>query len=106
MKSRTKGLQEPLIAIFASLVILLFGFCKQETKDKKPEKGNNDPLTIPGYDLKHPSQSWKLPEQLKEISGIVKLGGDSLLAIEDLHASLYFLKLQNPGASIMATLPF
>jgi hypothetical protein len=34
-----------------------------------------------------------LPEELKEVSGIVKLGGDSLLAIEDLHASLYFLKL-------------
>ena len=51
---------------------------------------NNDQLTISGYDLKHPSQTWKLPEQLKEISGIVKLGGDSLLAIEDLHASLYF----------------
>jgi len=47
-----------------------------------------------------------LPEQLKEISGIVKLGGDSLLAIEDLHADLYFLKLQNSSAAIVANLPF
>jgi uncharacterized protein YjiK len=106
MKRSSKRLQKPLIAILASLVILLFGFCKQEGKAKRLENENNDQLTISGYDLKHPSQSWKLPEQLKEISGIVKLGGDSLLAIEDLHASLYFLKLQNPDASIITTLPF
>jgi uncharacterized protein YjiK len=106
MKSRFKRPQGSLIAVFASLIILLFGFCKQGAKDKTLVNGNNDQLTISGYDLKHPSQSWKLPEPLKEISGIVKLGGDSLLAIEDLHASLYFLKLQNPGASIIATLPF
>jgi len=106
MKRSSKRLQKPLIAILASLVILLFAFCKQEGKAKRLENENNDQLTISGYDLKHPSQSWKLPEQLKEISGIVKLGGDSLLAIEDLHASLYFLKLQNPDASIITTLPF
>jgi len=84
----------------------LFGFCEHETKSKKPENENNDQVPISGYDLKHPSQSWKLPEQLKEISGIVKLGGDSLLAIEDLHANLYFLKLQNSSAAILANLPF
>jgi uncharacterized protein YjiK len=82
------------------------GFCKQATKDKTAENENNDKTGIPGYDLKHPSQTWKLPEQLKEISGIVKLGADSLLAIEDLHASLYFLKLENSKASVVATLPF
>jgi uncharacterized protein YjiK len=47
-----------------------------------------------------------LPEELKEVSGIVKLGGDSLLAIEDLHASLYFLKLGDSKPSILTTLPF
>ncbi|HZJ59341.1 MAG TPA: SdiA-regulated domain-containing protein, partial [Chitinophagaceae bacterium] len=88
------------------LVVLLFGFCEHETKSKKPENENNDQVPISGYDLNHPSQSWKLPEQLKEISGIVKLGGDSLLAIEDLHANLYFLKLQNSSAAILANLPF
>lgn len=106
MKRSSERLQKPLLAILASLIILLFGFCKQEGKTKKMENENNDQLTISGYDLKHPSQSWKLPEQLKEISGIVKLGGDSLLAIEDLHASLYFIKLQNSGGSVIATLPF
>ena len=106
MKRNFKRLQGSLIAIFASLIVLLFGFCEHETKSKKPENENNDQVPISGYDLKHPSQSWKLPEQLKEISGIVKLGGDSLLAIEDLHANLYFLKLQNSSAAILANLPF
>ena len=99
-------MQRSLILILGLMIVLLFGFCKQGTKEKKTGSENNDQLSISGYDLKHPSQSWKLPEQLKEISGIVKLSGDSLLAIEDLHASLYFLKLQNPNASIIATLPF
>ena len=98
MKGSFKRPRITFIAIVALLIVLLFGFCKQETKHKVEENENNGALTIPGYDLKHPFQSWKLPEQLKEISGIVKLGGDSLLAIEDLHASLYFLKLQNPNS--------
>jgi len=106
MKRSFKPLQGSLIGISGFLVVLLFGFCEHETKSKKPENENNDQVPISGYDLNHPSQSWKLPEQLKEISGIVKLGGDSLLAIEDLHANLYFLKLQNSSAAILANLPF
>src|SRR5678810_1397800 len=106
MKRSFKPLQGSLIGISGFLVVLLFGFCEHETKSKKPENENNDQVPIPGYDLKHPFQSWKLPEQLKEISGIVRLGGDSLLAIEDLHASLYFLKLEKSRAAVMATLPF
>ena len=86
MKSRFKGLQRSVIVCFAFLIVILFGFCKQATKEKTAENENNDKIRISGYDLKHPSQTWKLPEQLKEISGIVKLGADSLLAIEDLHA--------------------
>jgi len=95
-----------LIVIFGLMIVLLFGFCKQGNKEKEPGSENNDQLAISGYDLKHPSQSWKLPGQLKEISGIVKLSGDSLLAIEDLHASLYFLKLENSTATVTADLPF
>jgi len=106
MKRSFKPLQGSLIAISVFLVVLLFGFCEHETKSKKPENEKNDQFPISGYDLKHPSQSWKLPELLKEISGIVKLGGDSMLAIEDLHANLYFLKLQNSSAAILANLPF
>ena len=109
MKGSLKKLQGSVIAVLALLIVLLFGFCKQEAKDKKPANSGNESktqLAISGYDLKHPSQSWKLPDELKEISGIVKLGGDSLLAIEDLHASLYFLRLENSKASVTTTLPF
>lgn len=109
MKGSFKKLQGSVIAILALLIVLLFGFCQQETKEKKPgntANESNTQLAISGYDLKHPSQSWKLPDELKEISGIVKLGGDSLVAIEDLHASLYFLRLENSKASVTTTLPF
>jgi len=109
MKGSFKKLQGSVIAILVLLIVLLFGFCEQETKEKKPVNAANESksqLAISGYDLKHPSQSWKLPDELKEISGIVKLGGDSLLAIEDLHASLYFLRLENSKASVTTTLPF
>jgi uncharacterized protein YjiK len=106
MKGSFKKLRRALITIFALLIVVLFSFCKHETKQKTPDDENSGGLTISGYDLKHASQSWKLTEQLKEISGIVKLGGDSLLAIEDLHASLYFLKLENSKGTIVADLPF
>lgn len=106
MKRRIRRIQRSWITLVALLIVLSFGFCKHETKSKKTQNESNDQLAIPGYDLKHPSQSWQLPEQLKEVSGIVKLGHDSLLAIEDLHASLYFLKLANSKAAVTTTLPF
>lgn len=106
MKRSFKRLQRLLITIAALLVVLLFGFCKHEIRNEKQEKEDSDQLAISGYDLKHASHSWKLPDQLKEISGIVKLGGDSLLAIEDLHASLYFLRLGQSDAPVIATVPF
>jgi len=106
VKKGFRTIQRSLAMFFALMIVLLFGFCKHETKSKVAQTESNDQLSIPGYDLNHPSQSWKLPEQLKEISGIVKLGGDSLLAIEDLHASLYFLKLENSKVTILNTLPF
>jgi uncharacterized protein YjiK len=100
-----KRITNPFISIIVLtvLVVLLFAFCKHSNKNDEEKK--NQPA-ITGYDLKHPLQTWKLPEAMNEISGIVKLGGDSMLAIEDLHANLYFLKLQNPAGSIVATLPF
>jgi hypothetical protein len=106
VKRKSGSIQRSLVAFFALMIVLLFSFCKHETKYKTPGNENSDQPGIPGYDLKHFTQSWKLPEQLKEISGIVRLGGDSLLAIEDLHATLYFLKLGNSNAAITANLPF
>lgn len=81
---------------FFAIGLLFFSFCGRM----------NDPYPVVDYDLKHPLQKWQLPHELKEISGIVKLGNDSMLAIEDLHANLYFLKLKSSDVSILATLPF
>jgi uncharacterized protein YjiK len=80
---------------FIAIGLLFFSFCGRI---------NNNPVI--DYDVKHPVQKWQLPAELKEISGIVKLGNDSLLAIEDLHANLYFLQLKNSNVAVLATLPF
>lgn len=84
------------LTIYLIVICLFFSFCTSQKK--------SGPSI--GYDLKKPLQQWKLPKELKEISGIVKLGGDSLLAIEDLHANLYYLKLGSSDATITANLPF
>lgn len=96
MKEKFKIFKSVVSVSFGA--ILFFAFCKHSNR--------KDQLAITGYDLKHPLQTWKLPDAMNEISGIVKLGGDSMLAIEDLHANLYFLKLQGSNASVINTLPF
>src|SRR5689334_22209095 len=45
------------------------------------------------FDYTKPVNKWVLPDQLKEISGIVKLDSTKMMAIEDLHAALYILDL-------------
>jgi len=106
VKRSIKRIQKLWVLFFALLVVLLFAFCNHDSKNKQPQNETVNELTIPGYDLKHATQSWQLPEQLKEVSGIVMLAGDSLLAIEDLHASLYFIKLEKLQGTILSTLPF
>ena len=58
------------------------------------------------YILKKPDRMWIMPDDLKEISGIVKMPGDTLLAIEDLHPALYFINVTNQQAVITKTLKF
>jgi len=58
------------------------------------------------YVLTKPDRDWTMPDDLKEISGIVKMPGDTLLAIEDLHAALYFINVSKPVAVIAKTLTF
>ena len=94
----------PLTAIYL-LIVLVFGFCAQRTRAKDAQ-GSSDYTSVIDYNLKSPVHSWPLPQQLNEISGIAKLGSDSMLAIEDLHADLYFLQLGDQKALVRATLPF
>jgi uncharacterized protein YjiK len=95
--------------LFLSLLIL--GSCINKNKDKE-----NDNALVAGkavaeksaskYDLSTPVNKWELPPQLKEISGIVKLDNNQILAIEDLHPTLYTLNLGNGKASIADTISF
>src|SRR5947209_6383589 len=58
-----------------------------------------------GYDLAKPYKHWILPETLKEVSGITWVDNNHLLLIEDLHASLYLMNVQQKG-QIEKTIPF
>jgi len=72
-----------------------------------PESGseNSSDAAIP-YVLSKPDREWTMPDELKEISGIVKMPGDTLLAIEDLHAALYFINVSQQQAIIAKKLTF
>jgi uncharacterized protein YjiK len=95
--------------LFLSLIIL--GSCVNNNTDK-----HKDNALVAGksvaeksaskYDLSKPINKWELPPQLKEISGIVKLDDNQILAIEDLHPTLYTLNLGNGKASIADTVSF
>jgi glutamine cyclotransferase len=96
--------------VFLSFIIL--SSCVNNNKDKK----DNDKALVAGravavssagtYDMSKPLNKWELPAQLNEISGIVKIDNNHILAIEDLHPTLYTLNLDNGKASIADTISF
>jgi hypothetical protein len=96
--------------VFLSFIIL--SSCVNNNKDKK----DNDKALVAGravavssagtYDMSKPLNKWELPAQLNEISGIVKIDNNRILAIEDLHPTLYTLNLDNGKASIADTISF
>ncbi|SHF32487.1 SdiA-regulated domain-containing protein [Flavisolibacter ginsengisoli] len=96
--------------VFLSLIIL--SSCVNNNKDKK----DNDKALVAGravavssagtYDMSKPVNKWELPPQLNEISGIVKIDNNHILAIEDLHPTLYTLNLDKGKASIADTVSF
>jgi uncharacterized protein YjiK len=61
--------------------VLTFGPQVPENTDKE------------SYDLSHPTRTWELPQELKEISGICWRDAGHLVAIEDLTPTLYLLNL-------------
>jgi glutamine cyclotransferase len=96
--------------VFLSLLIL--SSCVNDKKDKK----DSDKALVAGravavssagtYDMSKPVNKWELPAQLNEISGIVKIDNNHILAIEDLHPTLYTLNLDKGKASIADTVSF
>lgn len=59
-----------------------------------------------GYDLKTPEHSWKLPEQLIEVSGNTWIDQDHLILIEDLNPDLYLVKIDDSKLTLEKTISF
>jgi len=65
---------------------------------------NNSALGL--FDLTKPSHSWRLPDQLVEVSGNSWVDANRLVLIEDLHPALYLIKLDDKNAKLEKTIPF
>ena len=95
----------------AGYLLLSFSFVMMiscnEKKEGKKEKENEEPqvsLQTTGYDFKNPTGKWSLSDSLGEISGIVLLKNNNILAIEDLRPTLYEIRLNdNAGVIINKT---
>lgn len=58
------------------------------------------------YELKSPAHSWKLPDQLVEVSGNTWIDQDHLILIEDLNPLLYVVKIDGDKLSLEKTISF
>jgi uncharacterized protein YjiK len=58
------------------------------------------------YDLKKPTQSWRLPPALVEVSGNTWVDKDRFILIEDTHPNLYLIKLDGKKAMLEKEIPF
>ncbi len=78
---------------------------KQEEKERpeKQEKPGNAAAEL--FAVGKPDASWAMPPELLEISGISWIDATHLMAIEDLHASLYVLSL-GKDVSVEKVIPF
>ncbi len=102
----------------ASSAIVLFTFfsCATNTdSDKKnpvivdvsgKKADNSSPGKEYTYSLKNPTHSWKLPEQLVEVSGNTWVDNDHLILIEDLNPVLYLIKIDDKNATLEKTVKF
>lgn len=52
-----------------------------------------EPGIVAGYDLRRPVRTFELPEDLKEVSSIVAVGGDVLACLQDEKGWLFFFDL-------------
>ena len=99
-----------MLTMVTCIALSLFCDCKASKKKKK--EGNDDVPAAVGkadlekFDFTKPTGKWMLPEDLVEISGIVKLEGKKMLAIEDLHPLLYILDLNDSSGTITDSIQF
>ncbi len=58
------------------------------------------------YDLKNPVHTWKLPNDLVEVSGNTWVDKDHLILIEDIHPNLYLVKIDDKNTTLEKKIPF
>lgn len=81
-------------SLLLGLSFVLIISCKEKKENKKGDKQDAQvSLQTTGYDFKTPTGKWSLSDSLGEISGIVLLKNNNILAIEDLHPILYEIHL-------------
>ena len=85
--------------LFLSIAICYSCNSNSQKKDKsnKSESVTENNVSQ-SYDLSHPLKKWVLPDELKEISGQTWIDKNHLLVIEDLHPTLYLLRLDSTMA--------
>jgi len=95
-------------------LILIFISCADNTSSEKKSADNKTTETtlansnaVPGgFDLSKPTHTWRLPEQLVEVSGNAWVDANHLILIEDLDPALYLIKLDDKNATLEKTIPF
>lgn len=103
--------------VFSSMICLMFA-CQSNTNQKSnpvivdlPAKHSADSASKNNtsdfnYDLKNPNHTWKLPSELVEVSGNTWIDKNHLILIEDLHANLYYVKIDDKTATLEKSIPF
>ena len=106
--------------LFSSIgfLCLVFACNSNNSNQKNPAVGKEVPVKVAdapnsgeakevyNYDLRSPGHTWKLPGELVEVSGNTWVDKDHLILIEDLHPSLYLVKIDDKNLTLEKTIPF
>ncbi|MEO8112160.1 MAG: SdiA-regulated domain-containing protein [Ginsengibacter sp.] len=102
--------------VSSAVVLFTFFSCATNTDSDKTNpvivdvSGKKSDNAAPGkeytYVLKTPTHSWKLPDQLIEVSGNTWVDNDHLILIEDMHPLLYLIKIDDKNATLEKTIKF
>ncbi len=100
---------------YVLLLLVVFGSCKSNPASDKIKGNDSAAVTLQveknttgsgGYDLSKPNHTWRLPDQLVEVSGNTWIDANHLVLIEDLHPALYLIKLDDKNATLEKTVTF
>ena len=95
------GLTAPLCMkpIYVVSLLLLAGCGTPSTKTDHPSSGTAEVAFILPYQLNAPAERYKLPAELKEVSGLSYYGKDKLLCVEDEDAVAYVFDTQKKAVT-------